>query len=151
MRLATVYRYTTSGLLACAAATLGSCAVLTNPHADNTVAVTQLNLAACASPATPPATGWINCGGAVALYVTMTVNSGYVAVQMQYPESGSLYSGEQPVTSSQPGDLVVQLNNPHLTKCVASYATTVNVYDGRLSDANARLLKSVPYTIKNAC
>jgi hypothetical protein len=151
MRSPFAHRWLTLGLLAAAGASLAGCAALANPHADNTVVVTQLNLASCQSPAAPPATGWINCGGAVALYETMTITSGWVSVHMVYPEPGSEYSGEQAVDRTQPGDMVVQLNNPHLTKCVASYPTTIDVYDGRVNDANARLLKKLSFTVRNSC
>jgi hypothetical protein len=118
MRSPFAHRWLTLGLLAAAGASLAGCAALANPHADNTVVVTQLNLASCQSPAAPP---------------------------------GSEYSGEQAVDRTQPGDMVVQLNNPHLTKCVASYPTTIDVYDGRVNDANARLLKKLSFTVRNSC
>ena len=151
MRHSLVHRAAAGALLAATGLALAGCGSLTATALDNTVGVTQLNVGGCAGPAPAPKPGSINCTGSVVLFVSMTVNSGWVSVRMAYPDSSSIYTGEVQVNSTHPRDMIVNIANPYQPACVTSYDTKINVYDGRLSDANARLLKSVSAKVRAFC
>lgn len=137
--------------MAAAAATLGGCKVLQAPDASNTVVVTGFEVGTCASPATPPKTGWINCTAQLALYVSKNVSSGYVSAYIQYPDSGHYYHGDVPVSINPAGDILIDLVDDNVPVCSANYATQVQVFDGPQTDAHATLLASLPFTIKGVC
>jgi hypothetical protein len=132
-------------------APLAGCSVFSAPNANNTVVITGLYFVACASSASPQP-GWNDCPATIYLYVSKTVTTGYVSVSFQYPESGSCFHGEKQVLAGAgAGDIVVGLKNPYVSKCVASYPTTVNVYDGHDGDASARQLASLKFTVLRSC
>ena len=125
--------------------------MLTSPNHNNTVAVTLFDLVSCAQSAAPKP-GWNTCKASMGLFVSMTVTSGYVSAYVEYPEAGAYYHGETQVQpGTKPGDITIDLVNPYVSKCEASYPTTVQVFDGRDGDQNARLLKKVPFTIQATC
>lgn len=151
MRHSRTRRVAAGALLAATGMALAGCQALTNPQIGNTVEISQLTISGCAGPAPAPQPGSINCSGSILLYVSMPVTSGWVSVRMAYPQPSSIYTGEVQVNSAHPQDLLVPITNPYQPACAASYKTTVDVYDGRMNDANARLLKSVPTTVVVIC
>ena len=151
MRHSLVRRAAAGSIVAATALSLVGCNIPSDPHADNTVVVTQVNLGGCAAAAPAPQPGWVNCNGSMVVFVSMAVTSGWVSVRMPFPQPNSVYGGEVQVTKQRPGDLIIGLTNPYEPSCVTSYDTKISVYDGRLNDPNAKLLKSIPFTIKFTC
>ncbi len=115
-----------------------------------TVAVGQVTWA-CSISATP-LPGWRNCTATVILNISRPIQSGFVSVFFNYPSSGAFFHGELAVTSG--GTLrtvTVNLVNEYVSQCVASYATRVDVYDGRQNATQAPLLVSTPVTLTSVC
>ena len=115
-----------------------------------TVAVGKISWACTISAS--PLPGWRNCTATVALTISKTIQSGYVAVFFNYPSSGAFFHGDLAVNSGGPTQSVtVNLINEYVSQCVTSYATKVDVYDGRQNAAQPPLIVSVPVTLVSTC
>lgn len=137
-------------LAAAPVALLAGCAVLTSPSKQNSVVVTGWNFSGCA--ATDSLGGQQDCHATLFVYISLVNQSGYVAASVAYPDQNSFYTGQAQVTPGVgPGDLAINLTNPYVATCAASYATHINVYDGSLTGGGAKLLKSVAFTLRRAC
>lgn len=80
-----------------------------------------------------------------------TIPSGVVSVLFNYPDSGAFYHGELAVGSGVPGIVTVNVVNDYIPRCVTSFATQVNVYDGPRSSPSSPLLVSRPITLNFTC
>lgn len=107
---------------------------------------------ACSISASP-LPGWRNCTATASLNISRTIQSGYVSVFFNYPSSGAFFHGELAVNSSggTAQTVTVNLVNDYVSQCVASYATRVDVYDGRQNAPQAPLIVSVPVTLTSTC
>ena len=109
----------------------------------------RVQLTGCPQSASP-LPGWVNCTGTVTVSVTGAPSSGYLSVYMNYGSSGSFYHGSTSAasgTTSYPIGVV----NDYVPQCYTSLSTTVDVYDGPQSNANAPLITSIPVTINGTC
>lgn len=143
------WRVVAAGGVALALAGCSALKALTDAT-SGTVTLQAVSITGCPTSAAP-LPGWVNCTGTVSLDVTKAVTSGYVSVYFNYPNTSAFYEGELPVASGTPGDIVVPVLNAYVSACVTSYATTIDVYDGPTSDANATLLASFPTTLNVSC
>jgi hypothetical protein len=115
-----------------------------------TVAVGQLSWT-CTISATP-LPGWRNCTATVGLTISKAIQSGYVSVFFNFPDGGAFFHGELAVAAgSGTKTVTVNLVNEYVSHCVTSYATKVDVYDGRQNAGQAPLLVSVPITLTSSC
>ena len=105
--------------------------------------------ATCASAATP-LPGYRNCTISVAVRITKALTSGTVAVLFSYPGGGSFYRGQLSGLAGFVGTKELTLSNNYVSSC-PSIQTTVDVYDGPLSEPNAPLLHSVTAKIGPLC
>lgn len=133
-----------------AALLLAGCSAFSVRNSHDDVVISEFDYGLC-DPTPAPQGGSTNCHASLGLYVNMTVSSGWVSIRMDYPQPGSTYVGDGQTDQGPPGYVFVPLVNPYVPKCVDSYQTTVAVYDGRTSDPNRRLLKEVPFTLRNTC
>jgi len=98
-----------------------------------------------------PLPGWRNCTGTVELTISKVITSGFVSVFFNYPDDGAFFHGELAVTSGGPAQKVtVNVVNEFVSKCV-TFATTIDVFDGRQNAGQAPLLVSVPITFTPTC
>ena len=133
-------------LTGCSAAS----AVANSNTTGGTVLLKGLSLTACTQSAAP-LPGWKNCTGTVSLDITKTVSSGYVSVYFNYPDANSFYHGQVAVAQGAPGSVTVSVVNDYVAQCVASFPTTVDVYDGPESAQSAPSLASIKTTLNVHC
>lgn len=117
---------------------------------DGSVFVQGYQFSACAASASP-LPGWRNCPAVVKLNITRTIPSGIVSVYFNYPDAGSFYHGQLQVGSGIPGQVSVNVVNDYLPRCVSSFGTTIDVYDGAQSNPSAPLIVSRPVTLNVTC
>jgi|GEM_PF-6669908 len=101
-----------------------------------------------------PLPGWRNCAGTVTLSISRRITTSFVSVYFDFPTNGAFFHGELSVIHdgrSLAKVVTVNLVNEYVSRCVASYPTTVNVYDGRQSAPSAPLLVSTPLTLSSNC
>ncbi len=138
-------------MAAVSVAVLAGCQVLTSPSSQNAVVITGWSFIGCAA-ATDTLPGQHDCTAELYVYVSLVDTSGYVSASVAYPDQNSYYTGEVQVAPNlPPGDLALFLTNPYVAKCVSSYPTHINLYDGSLTGGGARLLKSVAFTLRHGC
>jgi hypothetical protein len=119
---------------------------------EGTVTVGQFSYSCSLSAS--PLPGWKACPGTVALTISKPIQSGYVAVIIYYPSLGAWFRGELAINSAGLAQTVtVSLVNDYVPYCLATYESSVNVYDGRmaLTQGQAPLLVSKPFTITSNC
>lgn len=115
-----------------------------------TIAVGQVAWACSISAS--PLPGWKNCTATVILKISKPIQSGYVSVYFNYPDDGGFFHGELAVNAGGVTQTVtVNLVSEYVSHCVTSYATTVDVYDGRQNAVLPPLLVSTPVTLTATC
>ena len=114
------------------------------------VKVTGWSLSVCPVSAAP-LPGWRNCPSTVTLSITKTISSGIVSVFFNYPDNGSFYRGQLQVGAGIRGSVTVNVINDYLPRCIPTFATTIDVYNGPQSAQSAPLLVSNPTTLNVTC
>lgn len=98
-----------------------------------------------------PLPGWRGCTGTVVVNISRPVPSGFVSAFFNYPTAGAFFRGELSVgTSSTPRSVTINVTNDYVSHCVASFPSSVDLYDGRLS-GGATLIVRIPITITGNC